>query len=432
MMKDLFKKIFAILAFLLASIPAFSGSIGFTSVRSGFGWWLLAIMIALVSAVIVAIIAFVLSDNADCQDSSAIAMGVMGTAGAVGGFWIFPTIWCGFLGEVLGLIVSLTWFKTYNDEEENALHSLVFTVISLVAIVLTAIYLPQSWWIWKYFSVALLILAFPYIAKFVSNSKPKFKKQSDSEIERNGRIALNIRKQKIDVKYEQLSNRIYNATQKESKASWDFRSAELQRNQDKEDHPFMELFGMNDTTKLSQAEKKHTEAKGKLELAESEMERFMSGLDAETISFIHESKNLSSGVDEAIRKYEELLQRRKEEEEEAKRLQMQQIEESRNLRNQQIEEEQIHNTFSSQITSFGDLVGSIQNSVLKGNSLDFQLWGELEKRLMKIKEQKSLMSKTEREQMKNNREKILEMLKICRDLPKSNAKIIKNLLKELS
>ncbi|MBR4374120.1 MAG: hypothetical protein IKP49_07150, partial [Treponema sp.] len=134
----------------------------------------------------------------------------------------------------------------------------------------------------------------------------------------------------------------------------------------------------------------------------------------------------------AIRKYEELLQRRKEEEEEAKRLQMQHIEESRNLRNQQIEEEQIHNTFSSQITSFGDLVGSIQNSVLKGNSLDFQLWGELEKRLMKIKEQKSLMSKTEREQMKNNREKILEMLKICRDLPKSNAKIIKNLLKELS
>lgn len=165
--------------------------------------------------------------------------------------------------------------------------------------------------------------------------------------------------------------------------------------------------------------------------ASENLNNFTKNLPPEIVSILK-----SGNAKEIIEEYEQLKNARdkKAYEENQRRLLQKQkeIEEERKRQNAQLEETQNKSMFSNQITELGNFIPVLQNAVQNDSALNFQLLTDLENRLWKIKEQKSLLTATDKERMKINREKILEMLKQCKNLPKSNEKAIKNLLKELS
>ena len=503
-MKDFFKKQTVAFTLLIAASPLFANSIGLTSVRQGTGWLILAIVLALVSAVLFIAIGSVNSYRLSSASIGAIV--VLGIAGIISGFWIFPTIWCGFFGAVLGLFIAASW-KT----EKVFFHSPIFSILSILGIIYFALELPQNWWLWKYFAFAIvssaisisftlfaeyagssssvsllsvfilcqfiafwivgknasqsvaLILLFAFIIADISaflilffKTKKDFQRseqeqmqqqKSDYEkyLEENYKYARQIIDEKLDVPYEKLaleyksaSSSFDSAKHSETTAKKNLERETYNYNREAQEHKIKEFFGMNDTSKVNAATRMLESAKSKTQQLRSEymkasenLNNFTKNLPPEIVSIL---KN--GNAKEIIEDYEQLKNARdkKAYEENQRRLLQKQkeIEEERKRQNAQLEETQNKAMFSNQITELGNFIPVLQNAVQNDSALNFQLLTDLENRLLKIKEQKSLLTATDKERMKINREKILEMLKQCKNLPKSDEKAIKNLLKELS
>lgn len=162
-MKNL-KKLFLPLLMALLTSPVFADSIGFTSVHSGFWWWVLAVVIAvftvIAGAAIIAIVYYVLYKDVIYKPSQfACFFGCLGFAGLIAGFFIFPTVWCGALGALVGVILSLSFLFCSLAESTTAMSWVTCSLVCGLAVaaeVFAAIFLPQSWWLWKYFAVAAI------------------------------------------------------------------------------------------------------------------------------------------------------------------------------------------------------------------------------------------------------------------------------------
>lgn len=160
-MKNLKKIFFPLLLVLLAS-PVFADSIGFTSVHKGFWWWLLAVVIAVICVIVIVVICVVIAEEAAHEayvSASCCLCGCLGFANTISGFFIFPTIWCSALGALLGVLLFMSFLYCLLAKAESAMSWAVCLLVfglTIAAEVFAAIFLPQSWWLWKYFAVAAI------------------------------------------------------------------------------------------------------------------------------------------------------------------------------------------------------------------------------------------------------------------------------------
>lgn len=504
--------------FLFSTMPVFATSIGFTSVRSGFGWWLLAIVIAVLSAVIAICTAGAQADVGGSNEFFYITLGILGCGGAIAGFWIFPTIWCGFFGAVLGSLIALGWLMT---DEKSAFHSFCLSILSVLGIIYFALVLPQSWWIWKYFSFvsvsSLVSLLFSYFAKlskksiacstlsvfmlfefiafwivernsankqiclilifsfigadglflfityllYRSSMQSERRRQQDKQrkeqeekerkkeiqrieyekkLEKDGPIAIKIRENGIDEEYYKFDEKVqvYDSALRSVRrdienAKKELEKANVERKREGDLHPIKDFLNLIDNSQIDLAKQKISAAdmekqnlNMKRDKAQSELSRFLKTLDNDVKRVL-----LEDSIDETIDEFQKLQNRRKFESEENKKRIVQEIKTKQEENNAINERNEQLDSFNRRINEVSDFITVLQSHVMSNENLNFQLLSELEKHLLKIKEQKTLMSNIDRERMKNNREKILEMFKNCRNLPKSNVKIIKNLLNEV-
>ena len=263
--------------------------------------------------------------------------------------------------------------------------------------------------------------------------------KSDYEkyLEENYEYARQIIAKNLDVPYEKLALEYKSASSSFDSAKHSETTAKknLEReydnyNREAQEHKIKEFFGMNDTSKVNAATRMLESAKSKTQQLRSEymkasenLNNFTKNLPPEIVSILK-----SGNAKEIIEEYEQLKNARdkKAYEENQRRLLQKQkeIEEERKRQNAQLEETQNKTMFSNQITELGNFIPVLQNAVQNDSALNFQLLTDLENRLLKIKEQKSLLTATDKERMKINREKILEMLKQCKNLPKSDEKAI--------
>lgn len=174
-MKNL-KKLFLPLFMALVTSPVFADSIGFISVHNGFWWWVLAVVIAIVG-IFVDVCAFAGSLEKFLIGKTYFIefalwicfVFVFPITGTVFGFFLFPTVWCGALGAFLAFLLGMTFLYCFLSEpiEKSAYLAASFLYVTTVAAeVFAAIFLPQSWWLWKYFAVAAIGIGIANIIAF--------------------------------------------------------------------------------------------------------------------------------------------------------------------------------------------------------------------------------------------------------------------------
>lgn len=176
------KKIFTILTLLLLTTSSlFAESIGFTSVHSGFWWWVGAVAICIISLMEAMSLGGCLFDWISIP--TATFVGVLSGIFSILGFWVIPCVWCSLLfcnvGAIIGcsvLYCGITCTRKYEEVcvHRGAIHSTYETklvqevdphawvlsslvcALAISAEVFVMIFLPNNWWIWKYFAVAVL------------------------------------------------------------------------------------------------------------------------------------------------------------------------------------------------------------------------------------------------------------------------------------
>lgn len=173
------KKILSIITLLLlATSGLFAESIGFTSVHSGFWWWVGAIGICFVSiGGILVVIENSLLDNL-CYKAHVYDFDFLNnlwifitSVFSILGFFVIPSIWCGLVSCIAGALIILSLLyclitcvkiteNQYHDAQEADPHPWVLSslicALTIAAEVFVMIYLPNNWWLWKYISVAVL------------------------------------------------------------------------------------------------------------------------------------------------------------------------------------------------------------------------------------------------------------------------------------
>lgn len=218
------KKIMALLSILMAVLlPLSSEPIyfsGFTSVHNNFGWWLLAIIIAMVVGIIV------IGVVEGCNGVMAVIFGVSGSLFAIAGFWFFPTVWCSLLGALLGAAFtfgSLGPISTdvYNGDYNETfilVWSIIIAVAEFVGFILIACFLPAEWCWWKFYALAGVGAILSWSSFGISalyevlsegiikqSEEAKVKKQNKERIKQEKKIKEKSENQKRELESQQES-----------------------------------------------------------------------------------------------------------------------------------------------------------------------------------------------------------------------------------
>ena len=183
------KKCFLILSLLLSSSCLFAGSIGFLSIEPILGQWILGIIIFLLGIFLFTTV--ITGGDYYCLrpfyawhlDYTETILACFSCPVALSAFFIFPSTLFGLFGFVLGVIFLLPFahhnelhtrrektkdssgkikfeeYKVWSYESApynfGSLSQVLISILTISAGVFIAIYLPQNWWLWKYFAVAL-------------------------------------------------------------------------------------------------------------------------------------------------------------------------------------------------------------------------------------------------------------------------------------
>lgn len=133
------KRKLAILSLFLICANLFASAKGFTSVHSGFGWWIGAIALTIPHYVIIGF-CFVLGGERGYTSFNIISL-ILGIVFIFGGFLIYPTVWCGFLGGILGILISLCCLFAFliDADKELLLPNLICIILTIIAIIIYCI-----------------------------------------------------------------------------------------------------------------------------------------------------------------------------------------------------------------------------------------------------------------------------------------------------
>ena len=170
----MFKRLFVFFSILFLSISnLFAESYGFTSNHNGFWSWVLGIFLCAVSIAIVLGIWVITSDEfLDTISGNKQWLFLFPGLFTIASFWIYPTYFCSLLGIVLGSIVSLYFVKHSNIF--SVICGLISTINFIALTVLAAKNLPQNWWTWKYFCIALIFLLLAQSISYTYYSSKSF------------------------------------------------------------------------------------------------------------------------------------------------------------------------------------------------------------------------------------------------------------------
>ena len=158
------KRFSGLLFLLTLSNNLFSESYGFAANHSGF-WsyaggivlWILAIVITIVLFLLVSDeMLGLISDQKEWVCVFPIVFSIIA-------FWIFPTYLCSFLGVILGLAFSFFFINSKN--RFSVWCGIICSFVFIFSIMLAAKMLPQEWWGWKYFFIALIFI---FVAQYIS------------------------------------------------------------------------------------------------------------------------------------------------------------------------------------------------------------------------------------------------------------------------
>ena len=167
------KRLFGILSLLFFSNVLFADSYGFTLNHSGFLNWIGGIGVFIIAIIVLLGIWVITSDEfMSIIPTNRQWLYLFPGLFSVISFWIFPTYFCSFLGLFLGGIVS--FFFIDHKNKFSIICGLLCAFDLILSITSAARYLPQDWWSWKYYCLAVLFLIISQSISYIFYFKRPF------------------------------------------------------------------------------------------------------------------------------------------------------------------------------------------------------------------------------------------------------------------
>lgn len=164
------KKLFAVIGFMLVACGcAFASNIGYSSVHSGFWWRLWSFVLAFgggcaaAGVAVPALLPYYPDSFDDWFTLRVSVVVVIGLCGLILGYQMFPTVWCGAIGAILGVFSCYSFLyppATKKGKQGYDLNwcavafAIVMIAFTISVEVFAFVFLPDEWWLWKYFAIA--------------------------------------------------------------------------------------------------------------------------------------------------------------------------------------------------------------------------------------------------------------------------------------
>lgn len=144
-----------ILVFSFLILPLMAESSGVASFFSSVGKVLITIIVVLILG---AGFVGIASDSSSDSSNDDVYFGLIcffGVIGAIAGNFIFPGIFASFFGALLVVILGFS-YVVCGENGDGFLVSTIALLMTIGLVGVAKIYLPESWGVWKYFSIAIL------------------------------------------------------------------------------------------------------------------------------------------------------------------------------------------------------------------------------------------------------------------------------------